>query len=337
MTVESSPVEEHRGARIRAILLRQDVLLLVVFIAMIAFFSILNPRFFSAAAAANILQDFSPVMLMAIGQAFVILSGGIDLSVGAVLGLSGVTTAMIIRDQSANGSDPGAAIVMGLLAGVAVGALVGLVNGLLITYGRLAPFIATLATMGAAAGITLVVTGGVQIAGAPRELILLGNTTYLGIFTIPVMVVLVIAALSWLWVSRTRFGRWTYAIGSNSFAARGAGINVRRHLLKIYVISGILAALAGAFVYFRLGSGSPLSGRGGELNAIAAVVVGGIALTGGIGRLSGVILGSLIITAVLSGLIIIGVEPNWQQVVIGALIAVAVGIQGIGSFKGKTL
>jgi ribose transport system permease protein len=337
MTLESSPIEHRRGERLKAVLLRQDVLLLMVFVAMIAFFSIINPRYFSAAAAANILQDFSPVVLMAIGLSFVIISGGIDLSVGSTLGLSGVVTALIMRQLSASGTEPALTILAGLVGGVVIGVVVGLANGFLITYAKLAPFIATLATMGAAAGVTLVITGGVQIAGAPKEVILIGNTAYFGFLTVPVAIAIVIAVIAWVFLSRTRFGRWTYAIGSNTFAARAAGINVRRHLIKMYVISGALAALAGAFLYFRLGSGSPLSGRGGELNAIAAAVVGGIALTGGVGRLSGAIVGSLIITAVLSGLIIIGVEPNWQQVVIGVLIAAAVAIQGLGSFKRREI
>lgn len=197
------------------------------------------------------------------------------------------------------------------------------------------PFVATLATMGAAAGMSLVLTGGTQIAGAPKEVILLGNATYLGALTVPVIAVFVIIAVSWAFLSRARFGRWTYAIGSNPFAARGAGIDVERHLIKLYLLSGVLAALAGAFVYFRLGSGSPLSGRGGELNAIAAAVIGGVSLLGGTGKLTGVVIGALITTAVLSGLILIGVRPNWQQIVVAALIALAVGIQGLGARGGR--
>jgi ribose transport system permease protein len=298
--------------RLGAVLLRQDVILVGIFLVMVAIFSAVNPRFFSLAAAANILQDFSPVVLMATGQTFVIASRGIDISVGSVLGLAGVT------------------IALGLAACLGVGLFVGLVNGLLITYTRIVPFIATLATMGAAAGMSLVLTGGVQIGGAPRVVILLGNIRYLGGLTVPVIVVLAIVAIAWAVLSRTRFGRWTYAIGSNMFAARAAGIEVRAHLIKLYVLSGALAALAGAFVYFRLGSGSPLSGRGGELSAIAAAVIGGIGLQGGVGRLTGSVVGALITTSVLSGLILIGVEPNWQQIVVAALIAVAVGVQGFG-------
>ncbi|MFT4159825.1 ABC transporter permease [Shinella sp.] len=322
-------------ARLKASGLRQDVVLLLLFCVMVLAFSLANPRFFSVRAMANILQDFSPVVLMAIGQTFVIASRGIDLSVGSVLGLAGVSMALVIRAANEAGIDPWLAITLGLLAAVGVGVVVGLINGFLITYCRLVPFVATLATMGAAAGMSLVLTGGTQIAGAPKEVILLGNATYFGALTVPVIAVFVIIVISWAFMSRSRFGRWTYAIGSNPFAARGAGINVERHLIKLYLLSGVLAALAGAFVYFRLGSGSPLSGRGGELNAIAATVIGGVSLLGGTGKLSGVVVGALITTAVLSGLILIGVQPNWQQIVVAALIALAVGIQGLGAKGGR--
>lgn len=322
-------------ARLKATGLRQDVVLLLLFCVMVLAFSLANPRFFSIRAMANILQDFSPVVLMATGQTFVIASRGIDLSVGSVLGLAGVSMALVIRAANEAGLDPWLAISLGLAVAVGVGVVVGLINGILITYCRLVPFVATLATMGAAAGMSLVLTGGTQIAGAPKEVILLGNATYLGALTVPVIAVFVIIAVSWAFLSRARFGRWTYAIGSNPFAARGAGIDVERHLIKLYLLSGVLAALAGAFVYFRLGSGSPLSGRGGELNAIAAAVIGGVSLLGGTGKLTGVVIGALITTAVLSGLILIGVQPNWQQIVVAALIALAVGIQGLGARGGR--
>jgi ribose transport system permease protein len=316
--------------RVLSLVLRQDFLLLVFFVGMTGAFSAFNPRFFSIAAAANILQDFSPVVLMAIGQTFIIASGGIDLSVGSTLGIAGVIMALVIRTLTEKSCDPIATVVLGLTAAGAVGGIVGLANGLLISYVRIVPFVATLATMGAAAGMSLVITGGVQIAGAPEAVILIGNVRYFGMLTVPVMAVLLIIVIAWASLSLTRFGRWTYAIGSNLFASRAAGINVQKHFLKIYVLSGILSALAGAFVYFRLGSGSPLSGRGGELSAIAAAVIGGVRLQGGVGRLTGVVLGALITTSILSGLILVGVEPNWQQIVVATLIAIAVGVQGLG-------
>lgn len=310
-----------------AILLRQDVILLGVLVVMIAFFTALNPVFLTRFAFANVLQDWAPIILLAIGETYVIITAGIDLSVGSTLGLAGVGAALAIRALHGGGMPPGWAVTIGIAAALLIGLAVGLINGLLITKARLAPFIATLATMGAGAGLTLVLTGGVQIAGGPREVITVGNMQFAGLVTIPLLVVLVVVAVSWVVLHQTRFGRWSYAIGSNAFAARGAGINVERHLIKIYMLSGALAALGGVFVYLRLGSGSPTSGQGQELAAIAAAVIGGCSLFGGSGRMSGTVLGALITTAVLSGLILIGVAPNWQQVVIGLLIAVAVGVQ----------
>ena len=315
--------------RARDVLLRQDIILLGVFAVMVAFFTAMNPAFLTTFSIANVLQDWAPVMLLAIGETYVIITAGIDLSVGSTLGLSGVVCAMTMRQMNSAGDSPVTTIAVGIVVALAMGVLVGLINGMLIIRAKLAPFIATLATLGAGAGFTLVLTDGVQIAGGPREVITLGNTTYLQVLTSPLIVVIAVLAVTWIVLALTRFGRWTYSIGSNQFAARGAGINVERHLLKVYLLSGLLAGLAGVFVYFRLGSGSPTSGHGQELAAIAATVIGGTSLFGGSGRMSGTLLGALITTSVLSGLILIGVAPNWQEVVIGVLIAVAVGVQQI--------
>ncbi|MFD7155492.1 ABC transporter permease [Kribbella sp. NPDC059898] len=331
-TQPARPVDGHRLA---GLLLRQDVLLLGVLAIMVAFFTVLNPVFFSTFAFANILQDWAPVMLLAIGQTFVVITGGIDLSVGSNLGLCGVACALVMRALTEGGNGTAVTIAAGVVAALVTGMLVGLVNGLLITRVGLAPFIATLATMGAGAGLTLVVTGGVQIAGGPVKVIELGNTQYGSLLTLPLIVVLVVLAVTWMVLGLTRFGRWTYAIGSNSFAARGAGIGVNAHLVKVYLLSGLLAGVGGLFIYFRLGSGSPTSGQGQELAAIAAAVIGGTSLFGGSGRMSGTVLGALITTSVLSGLILIGVAPNWQQVVIGALIAAAVGVQQVNLRSGR--
>jgi len=309
---------------------RQDVILVGIFIAMVAFFSSINPRFFSLAIAANILQDFSPIMLMAIGQSFVIIARGIDLSVGSTLGLAGVAMALAIRALEEAGVDPWVSISLGLLVAVAIGLVVGLANAFLINIVGIAPFIATLVLLGSGAGLSLVLTGGVQVGGAPREVLWLANQRYFAILTLPILVTLLIMLAAWIYLTFSRFGRWTYAIGSNGFAARGAGINVKAHLTKIYVLSGVLSALAGAFVYLRLGgSASPNAGRGGELAAIAACVIGGIGLFGGSGKLTGTMMGALITTSMISGLILIKVHPNWQQVVVAALIALAVGAQSL--------
>ncbi|GAC1392918.1 MAG: ABC transporter permease [Ktedonobacteraceae bacterium] len=306
----------------------QQIILLVVLVVLSLFFTINNPIFFSTNVFANILLDWAPLALIAVGETFVIISGGIDLSVGAITGFSGIIAAFVMRDLTHMLWGETATLLVGLLVTVLVGAGLGLINGLLITATRLVPFVATLVMLGAAGGLSIVLTGGAPIGGGPVNAILL-TVPILGPFSIPVIIVVVIVAYLGLVLHFSRFGRYTYAIGSNSFAALVAGINVNRHLLMIYMLSGLLAGLAGMFFYIRLASGAPTSGLNSELDAIAAVVIGGVALAGGVGVLVGTILGALILTTITSGLIIIGVAPDWKQVVVALLIAFAVLAQSL--------
>ncbi len=305
----------------------QQFLLLLVWFGMVAFFSAFNSIFFSTAVFGNILLDWAPVVLMAVGQSFVIISGGIDLSVGSTVGLSGVVAAFQMQHMIESGKNQWFAIAIGTLVAAAVGIIIGLVNGFLITKAKIVPFIATLVTMGASAGLAIIYSGGAPVAGGPEKAITL-SVPWFGPFSTPGLIVVVIVIICGLFLHRARFGRYTYAIGSNEFAARSAGINVNRHYLKVYALSGFLSGLAGMYYYCRLGSGAPTSGYGGELDAIAAVVIGGAALSGGVGRISGTVLGALILTTTTSGLIIIGVAPDWKQVVVAILIAAAVLLQG---------
>jgi ribose transport system permease protein len=240
-----------------------------------------------------------------------------------------------MKDMTKAGYGESLTLFAGLLVCMGVGVVVGLVNAFLINKARLVPFIATLATLGAAGGMAIVLTGGAPIGEGPPSAITL-SVPWLGPLSTPIIVVLVVVVLCWFFLHKARFGRYTYAIGSNSFAARAAGINVQRHITKIYVLSGVLAGLAGMFFYLRLGSGAPTSGKGMELNAIAAVVIGGAALSGGVGRVSGTVLGALVLTTVTSGLIIIGVNPNWNQVVVAVLIAVAASVQSLRPSDGRS-
>ena len=315
-------------SRVRRFFGNQQAILLIVLLAMIALFSTLNPVFFSLGVAGNVLLDWAPVALIAVAETFVVISGGIDLSVGATLGFSGVIAAYAMAGMTGSGLPDALVILLGTLVAAGVGIGVGIVNGLLINLAGLVPFIATLATLGAAGGMSIVLTGGAPIAGGPQSAIAL-SVPFLGPFSWPVIVVVVVVVIAGLSLHLGKFGRYTYAIGSNPFAARAAGINVKMQLAKIYGLSGLLAGLAGMFLYIRLGSGAPTSGAGNELDAIAAVVIGGVALAGGIGRMTGTVLGSLILATVTSGLIIIGVEPNWKQVVVAILIASAVSLQAV--------
>lgn len=310
----------------------QQVLLIIFLLLMTVAFSLANPRFLSLASFGNIVQDWAPAALLAAGQTYVIITAGVDLSVGSIMGLSAVSAGMMARSLNAAEYNPTATILISIAAALIVGIVCGIINGVLIAYVKLAPFIATLATMSVGAGLTLVTTNGIQVGGGPREVSKLGSTAMLSIITVPVAVSIVAIGFAALALKYTRFGRWTYAIGSNRFSADAAGINVRHHLVKVYLISGMFAALAGLFVYFRLGAGSPTTGKTMELTSIAAVIVGGTSLFGGRGTMFGSILGAFLVTSVISGLILAGVQPNWQQIVIGVLITVSVVMQ---QFTGK--
>lgn len=323
-----APPSQPDSSRIRELLVNQQTILFLVLVAMIIVFTALDPIFFSVGVFGNILLDWAPIILIAIAQLFVVISGGIDLSVGATLGFSGVIAAYAMQALTAAGVGDALGITLGIVVAVATGSFVGYINALLINRAKLVPFIATLATLGAAGGMSIVLTGGAPIGNGPANAIAL-SVPWLGPLSWPGIVVIVIVIIAGLYLHKSRFGRYTYAIGSNSFAALAAGINVKLHLTRIYVLSGFLSGLAGMFLYLRLGSGAPTSGAGNELVAIAAVVIGGAALAGGVGRMAGVVIGSLILAVVPSGLIIIGVQPNWKQVVIAFLIAAAVSLQAL--------
>jgi ribose transport system permease protein len=321
-------------SRVRSLLANQQFLLLVVWLAMVLGFSLLKSIFFSVDVAANVLADWGPLVLIALGELVVVISGGIDLSVGAVVGFSGVISAFVMKAMTTAGQSSPLTLLTGVLVCMLVGAAIGLLNAVLINYARLVPFIATLVTLGAASGMSLVLTKGAPIMGGPSEGISL-SVPWIGPFSKPVVVVILIVATLWAFLHKARFGRYTYAIGSNAFAARAAGINVKRHITKIFMLSGLLAGLAGFFFYLRLGGGAPTSGFGMELDAIAAVVIGGAALAGGVGRVSGTVLGALILTTVTSGLIIVGVDPSWKRVVVAVLIAIAATLQALRKTEGK--
>ncbi len=321
-------------SRIKTMLGNQQLVLFAVWAAMVVVFSLLNPIFFSTGVAENVLADWGPLVLVAVGELAVVISGGIDLSVGGVVAFSGVISALVMKSMIKAGAEPSSTLVLGFLVCVLVGATIGLVNALLINYARLVPFIATLVTMGATSGLALVITHGAPIMGGPADAILLVNP-WLGPFSRPLLVIIGVVLLMAAFLHKARFGRYTFAIGSNSFAALAAGINVRRHTARIYMLSGFLAGLAGFFFYLRLNGGAPTSGQGMELEAIAAVVIGGAALTGGVGRVSGTVLGALILTTVTSGLIIVGVDPTWKRVVVAALIAIAATLQAVRKTEGR--
>lgn len=313
--------------RVKSALGNQQVLLLIVLAVMILGFSVKSPDFFARPVFANILADWYPLILIAIGETFVIISGGIDLSVGATVGLAGVVSAIAMEHLTNSHYGPDVTLFLGFLIALGVGVVVGLLNSLMITKAHLVPFVATLVTLGAGEGLSIVFTGGSPIGGGPSNAIGLSVANIFQLFSWPGLLIIALILILGLYLHKNRFGRYTFAIGSNSFAARAAGINVNRHLTKVYILSSVLASLAGFYFYLRLSVGAPTTGNGAELQAIAAVVIGGVALSGGQGNFFGTVLGAAIISVVASGLLFINVPANWKQVVVAGLIFIAVFLQ----------
>ncbi|KPD00363.1 Ribose transport system permease protein RbsC [Geobacillus sp. BCO2] len=280
--------------------------------------SILSDDFLTMDNWLNLLRQVSINALIAFGMTFVILTGGIDLSVGSVLALSSAITAGMMA-QGMNGF---VAILVGLLAGMVMGVL----NGVIITKGKVAPFIATLATMTAFRGLTLVYTDGRPITGFASDDILfqmMGRGYFFGI-PVPIVFMLIVYMVLYIVLKKTTFGRHTYAIGGNEEASRLSGLRVDRLKIYVYALTGTLSALAGLILTSRLNSAQPTAGTAYELDAIAAVVLGGTSLSGGKGWIFGTLVGALIIGVLNNGLNLLNVSSFYQQVIKGAVILLAV-------------
>ncbi|MCJ0952767.1 ABC transporter permease subunit [Mammaliicoccus sciuri] len=286
-------------------------------ILLIVVISIMNSAFLDLSNLLNLLRQVSINGLIAFGMTFVILTGGIDLSVGSILALSSAFTAILIT----SGLDQIVALIVGVLGGF----LLGVFNGVLVTFGSMAPFIATLATMTIFRGLTLVVTDGNPITnlGDSYMFQLFGKGYFFGI-PVPAVTMIIVFIILAIILQKTTFGRHTYAIGGNEVASKISGIKVNRVKILIYGISGLMSALAGAILTSRLNSAQPTAGTSYELDAIAAVVLGGTSLTGGKGRIVGTFIGVLIIGVLNNGLNLLGVSSFYQQVVKGIVILIAV-------------
>jgi len=285
--------------------------------------------FLSLANLINVADQIAVIAIIAVGMTMVILSGGIDLSVGSLIALAGVSSALVIRDL---GGGPGAstlAIIGGALAGVAVGATAGLTSGVLVAWARMPAFIATLGVMLIARGMAFLLTHGQSISELPDGFSWLGRgRTVAGI---PNAVVLAagLYVAGWFVLARTTFGRYLYAIGGAPEAARLAGVPIRRTLVAVYVISGALAGLGGVTVASQLKSGAPSTGEMKELYAIAAVVVGGTSLAGGEGTIVGTLVGALLLAVIENAMNLTGIESYTQKVVLGLVILAAVGLDAL--------
>ena len=277
--------------------------------------SILTPHFLTVSNLLNVMEQTSINALIAVGMTYVILSGGIDLSVGSVLALAGVLLGSALQ--------AGVPVPAAILAGVAAGALCGIVNGLLVAVGRLAPFIATLGMMSVARGLALLYTDGRPVSGFPPGFRALA-TGRLGPIPVAVLLTLAVYLLAGFVLQRTRFGRYVYAIGGNEEATRLSGVPVRFHKTMVYVLAGAMSGLAAAVLTARLNSAQPIAGIMYELDAIAATVIGGTSLLGGSGGISGTLVGALIMGVLRNGLNLLGVSSFLQQVVVGLVIVAAV-------------
>jgi ribose transport system permease protein len=294
-----------------------------VLIIIIALFGILAPKFISAYNFLSTTTSATETLLLAIGETFVIITAGIDLSVGAILGLSGVTGGLVM--QALGGSV--LSLILGVIVSLLTGLIFGSLNGIIVAKMKITPFITTLGTMGVASGITFILTNAADITTLPASLDSFGSGNIFGLFSYPVIVTAIICIIAGIFLAKTRFGKYTYAVGSNSEAARRTGINVPHHIIKVYALSGLLASISGIIVAARFASASPISGQNDELNAIAAVVIGGASLYGGTGKILGSVVGSIIIAVLTSGLVILNVQAYWQTVVVGVIIIAAVFVE----------
>jgi ribose transport system permease protein len=278
--------------------------------------SMLSPYFLTIENLFAIGLQMSVVSIMAIGQMMVIISGGIDLSVGSVMAVSGIGTTMLLTY--------GLGILPAILVGVLIGILCGAIAGTLIAWGHIPPFIATLGIMGIARGAALLLTGGVPIFGLPPKFNFLGGGRIFGAVPVPVIFTIVVAIIGYIILTKIPFGRYIFAIGSNPIAAKLSGINVKKSLLKVYAINGSLCGFAGIVMASRLSTGQPTAGTGYELDVIAACVIGGASLSGGEGTILGAIIGALIMGILRNGCNLLDISAFWQQIAIGLIIIIAV-------------
>jgi len=290
--------------------------ILSAFVVLILIFSLTTNTFLSFDNIINILRQNSTTMIVAIGMTYVLILGGIDLSVGAVACLAGTVAAGLM-------SRNGMPVVLAIVIGVLIGALCGLINGLTISKIGMAPFIATLAMNCSARGIVLVYTKGSTITKIPEAALFLGRG-YIGPIPIPVIIMIIVVAAAWVVLRKTRFSRHVFAVGGNEECARLSGVKIVKVKIIVYIVSSTLAALSGVILTMRLASGQPTLGNGLELDAIAAVVLGGTSLNGGKGFVIGTVLGALFLTALSNGLNILQVSSFWQQVFQGIIIIIAV-------------
>jgi ribose transport system permease protein len=327
---QAAASNQRLGARVRELALSSNALWIFLALTVIVIvFSILKPSaFLSSYNIKTMFINASVALLLSVGMTFVIITAGIDLSVGSILVMSGVIAVKVmiaVAGGSAHSANAGwGTITVGILAGLAVGFGWGLINGTLIAMLKIPPLIVTLGSFGMALGLSDVIVGGVDIGGVPNDFTSTIGAGSVGPIPTMVLIAAVVTLVLGAVLHLTKFGRYTYAVGSNAEAARRAGINVNRHLIKVYALSGLLSGLGGllSLAYFTT---TTISGHTTDnLTAISAVVIGGTSLFGGVGTMFGTVVGVFIPVVLAAGLVIVGLQSFWQEVMIGAILIAAV-------------
>jgi len=302
----------------------QRLLPFITLIVLIVALSIASPHFLTNTNLSSVVRQTAVINIMALGMTLIIVSGGIDLSVGAILAMGGLLGTMAM--------EKGYSIPVGVLVGIVTGCFWGFVNGVLTTRLRINPFIVTLGTLGIVRGLTLIISNGLPVHQIPQSFSFLGEGTVLGVPFV-LWVLLICAGAMHVIMEHTRLGRYAFAIGSNPDAAFYAGIPVAFHVTAVYAIGGALTGLAGMIEASRLMTGQPTAGQGYELQAIAAVVIGGGSLRGGEGSVIGTLVGAFIMGLLSNGSDLLGISPYLQQAIIGAVIILAVSVDELRKRK----
>lgn len=296
------------------------LLLLVVII----FFGLQEPRFLSQINIFNVMRQSTFLMIVAMGQMFVLIAAGMDLSIGATIGLVTIVTAkLMLYLTGIHGLEIYLAIPLSIISGLAVALVVGVVNGVCVAWLRLSPFMATLGTMTSVMGVSLTVSRGLPVAGLPNQYsMLLSVESFFGMQA-PIIATILLFFLGLLLMRRTTIGRYIYAVGSNARAARLSGINTVKIRFVTYLLSSLFAGVAGVLILARTGTGSASLGSDYALQSVAACVIAGVSLFGGIGKIGGVVLGALFLTLLGNGMNILQVQSYAQMIVIGAILIIA--------------
>ena len=325
MDKQADGLEEKSESWISRFLGVQGLATFVVFFLIFVFLSIASPSFLTAENLIGLLRQVAMLMIASVGMTFLIIAGGIDLSIGSSNAVTGVVCALLVARL-------GLPVGVGILAGILCGGALGLVNGLMVTQVRLPPLLATLGMMVALRGGAFLITGGHTIYGVPTAYLWIGRG-YVGFIPVPVLIMLAIFVVYLFIQRRTRFGLYMYAIGGDRVASRRAGINDRLFTVLAYVNTGLLVGLSGVIASSRFGAALPNAGLNFEMDVITAVVIGGTSIFGGLGRLGGTLLGVLIIGMITNGMLLLDIHSYWQQVAKGLILIIAVGAETIKQKK----